>query len=104
LCKAEGIDFPEEKALREKVHSILSSHECYPSCVHGDLWAGNIGWTKDGEPTIFDPAFYYYRPTNIYAAHGYGPVLLAGAEVIDLIKHFSLIIKVTKISTLIVLS
>lgn len=28
----------------------------------------------------FDPAFYYYRPVNNYAAHGYGPVLLAGAE------------------------
>jgi unsaturated rhamnogalacturonyl hydrolase len=34
----------------------------------------------------FDPAFYYYRPVNVYAAHGYGPVLLAGAEVIELVK------------------
>ena len=25
----------------------------------------------------FDPAFYYHRPINIYAAHSYGPVLLA---------------------------
>ena len=37
----------------------------------------------------FDPAFYYYRPVNVYAAHGYGPVLLAGAEIIDMLKkHF----------------
>jgi unsaturated rhamnogalacturonyl hydrolase len=35
----------------------------------------------------FDPAFYYYRPINVYAAHGYGPVLLAGAEVINMIKN-----------------
>lgn len=35
----------------------------------------------------FDPAFYYYRPINVYAAHGYGPVLLAGAEIIELLKH-----------------
>jgi hypothetical protein len=28
----------------------------------------------------FDTAFYYYRPVNVFAAHGYGPVLLAGAE------------------------
>jgi rhamnogalacturonyl hydrolase YesR len=36
----------------------------------------------------FDPAFYYYRPVNVYAAHGYGPVLLAGAEIIELVnKH-----------------
>jgi unsaturated rhamnogalacturonyl hydrolase len=34
----------------------------------------------------FDPAFYYYRPVNVYAAHGYGPVLLAGAEMIALRK------------------
>ncbi|GAB3762247.1 glycoside hydrolase family 88/105 protein [Spirosoma pomorum] len=34
----------------------------------------------------FDPAFYYYRPINVYAAHGYGPVLLAGAEVINLLN------------------
>jgi unsaturated rhamnogalacturonyl hydrolase len=34
----------------------------------------------------FDPAFYYYRPVNVYAAHGYGPVLLAGAEMIRLVK------------------
>jgi rhamnogalacturonyl hydrolase YesR len=30
----------------------------------------------------FDPSFYYHRPVSVYAAHGYGPVLLAGAEMI----------------------
>lgn len=34
----------------------------------------------------FDPAFYYYRPVNVYAAHGYGPAIWAGAEMINLIK------------------
>jgi unsaturated rhamnogalacturonyl hydrolase len=34
----------------------------------------------------FDPAFYYYRPTSVFAAHGYGPVLLAGAEMLTLVK------------------
>lgn len=34
----------------------------------------------------FDPAFYYFRPVNVYAAHGYGPVLLAGGEMIQLLK------------------
>lgn len=37
----------------------------------------------------FDPAFYYHRPINPYAAHGYGPALLASAEVINLIKQHS---------------
>lgn len=35
----------------------------------------------------FDPAFYYYRPVNVYAAHGYGPVIWAGAEMINLLKQ-----------------
>lgn len=34
----------------------------------------------------FDPAFYYYRPVNVYAAHGYGPTLLAGAEIVNMLK------------------
>ena len=34
----------------------------------------------------FDPAFYYYRPVNVFAAHGYGPVLLAGGEMLQLLK------------------
>jgi hypothetical protein len=34
----------------------------------------------------FDPAFYYHRPTSPFAAHAYGPTLLAGAEIINLLK------------------
>jgi unsaturated rhamnogalacturonyl hydrolase len=34
----------------------------------------------------FEPAFYYHRPRHVRAAHGYGPVLLAGAEVIALLR------------------
>ncbi len=34
----------------------------------------------------FDPAFYYFRPVNVFAAHGYGPALLAGAEMLQLLK------------------
>lgn len=35
----------------------------------------------------FDPAFYYHRPVNVYAAHGYGPALMAGAEMIKLLSN-----------------
>jgi len=48
---------------------------------------GQISGTCVGTGMAFDPEFYYYRPTNIYAAHGYGPVLLAGAEIISLISN-----------------
>lgn len=34
----------------------------------------------------FDPAFYAYRPVHVMAAHGYGPAIWAGAEIIKLLK------------------
>ncbi|GAB3880708.1 glycoside hydrolase family 88/105 protein [Spirosoma agri] len=50
---------------------------------------GQVDGTCVGTGMGFDPAFYYHRPINLYAAHGYGPVLLAGAEVINLLKKKS---------------
>ena len=47
---------------------------------------GQVEGTCVGTGMGFDPAFYYYRPINVFAAHGYGPVLLAGAEVINMLK------------------
>ena len=35
----------------------------------------------------FDPAFYAYRPVHVMAAHGYGPVIWAGAEMINLLRQ-----------------
>lgn len=42
--------------------------------------AGQVEGTCVGTGMGFDPAYYCYRPVSVYAAHGYGPVLLAGAE------------------------
>jgi rhamnogalacturonyl hydrolase YesR len=50
---------------------------------------GQVEGTCVGTGMAFDPAFYYYRPVNVFAAHGYGPVLLAGAEIIQLLTDFS---------------
>ena len=47
---------------------------------------GQVEGTCVGTGMGFDPAFYYHRPVNKYAAHGYGPVLLAGAEVYRLLR------------------
>lgn len=46
---------------------------------------GKVNGTCVGTGMAFDPAFYYYRPVSPYAAHGYGPVVLAGAELIRLL-------------------
>jgi rhamnogalacturonyl hydrolase YesR len=45
---------------------------------------GQVEGTCIGTGLTWDPMFYAYRPTSVYAAHGYGPVLLAGAEMIAL--------------------
>jgi unsaturated rhamnogalacturonyl hydrolase len=37
--------------------------------------------------------YYYHRPVSVYASHGYGPVLLAGAEIINLFQNKKLIIR-----------
>jgi unsaturated rhamnogalacturonyl hydrolase len=47
---------------------------------------GQIEGTCVGTGMAFDPAFYYYRPVSTYAAHGYGPVIWAGAEMINLLN------------------
>ncbi|MCH6198923.1 glycoside hydrolase family 88 protein [Aquiflexum sp. LQ15W] len=50
---------------------------------------GQVEGTCVGTGMGFDPAFYYYRPVNVFAAHGYGPVLLAGAEISALLINFN---------------
>ena len=47
---------------------------------------GQVEGTCVGTGMGFDPAFYYFRPVNVLAAHGYGPVLMAGAEMVTLRK------------------
>ena len=49
--------------------------------------AGEVEDVCVGTGVGFDPAFYYYRPRHVRAAHGYGPVLLAGAEVIAMLRN-----------------
>ena len=50
---------------------------------------GQVEGTCVGTGMGFDPAFYYHRPINVFAAHGYGPVLLAGAELILMQRRFA---------------
>ena len=38
---------------------VLIDHDPMPSLLHGDLWGGNIGFTRAGDPVLYDPATYY---------------------------------------------
>lgn len=37
----------------------LLDHAPAASLLHGDLWGGNLGYTRGGEPVVYDPAVYY---------------------------------------------
>lgn len=48
---------------------------------------GQVEGTCVGTTFASDQVYYYNRPTSVDAMHGYGPALLAGAEMIRLIKN-----------------
>jgi unsaturated rhamnogalacturonyl hydrolase len=48
----------------------------------------SIGQVEGGTGLGWDDTFYLTRPTDVNAAHGYGPTLLAGAEIIDLLQNY----------------
>ena len=47
------------EALRGRLEGLFAGYRPFPSLLHGDLWGGNAGCTRDGEPVVFDPAVYY---------------------------------------------
>lgn len=53
---------------------------------------GEVEGTCVGTGMAFDPAFYYNRPVNVAAAHGYGPVIMAGAEMLALLTNWQIVI------------
>ena len=42
-----------------------------------------------GTGLAWDPAFYYFRPISPFAAHGYGPTLLASSAMMEMLKKYS---------------
>jgi fructosamine-3-kinase len=50
--------YPRLGELLDRLPSLLD-HAPRPALVHGDLWSGNVGFTKAGQPAIFDPAVYW---------------------------------------------
>lgn len=48
---------------------------------------GQVEGTCVGTTLASDNVYYYNRPRSVYATHGYGPVLLAGAEMIRMLRN-----------------
>ena len=52
--------------LYEALPAFFAGYRPEPSLLHGDLWSGNWGFDRAGEPVLFDPAVYYGdRETDI---------------------------------------
>ena len=49
---------------------------------------GQVEGTCVGTGLAWDPAFYYFRPISPFAAHGYGPTLLAGSAMMEMLKNY----------------
>lgn len=45
--------------LQDALAVFFSDYQPAASVLHGDLWSGNYGIGRDGEPVIFDPAVYF---------------------------------------------
>ncbi|SHG64021.1 glycoside hydrolase family 105 protein [Massilia sp. CF038] len=48
---------------------------------------GQVEGTVVGTTFASDMPYYYNRPTSVHALHGYGPTLLAGAEIIKMLQN-----------------
>ena len=48
---------------------------------------GAVDGSCEGTTFAHDNVYYYHRGASIYATHGYGPVLYAGAEMIRLVQN-----------------
>ena len=59
LAKKQGGIFPQADKLLALIPQLFADYQIQPSLVHGDLWSGNVGFTIENEPVIFDPATYF---------------------------------------------
>jgi unsaturated rhamnogalacturonyl hydrolase len=63
--------------------SVLSGWHAIASKVNEE---GQVEGTCVGTGMGFDASYYMHRPVNAKAAHGYGPVIMASAEVYTLLE------------------
>ncbi|MCK5382534.1 MAG: fructosamine kinase family protein [Gammaproteobacteria bacterium] len=63
---------------------LFADYSPQASLLHGDLWSGNYAFTREGEPTIYDPAVYYGdREADIAMTElfgGFGPDFYAAYQ------------------------
>jgi len=60
---------------------------------------GAVDGTCEGTTFAHDNTYYYHRGKSIYATHGYGPVLYAGAEMIRLLQNDQIEVQKARINS-----
>ncbi len=60
---------------------------------------GAVDGTCEGTTFAHDNTYYYHRGKSIYATHGYGPVLYAGAEMIRLLQNDKIEVQKARINS-----
>ncbi len=58
-AKAWGLIVDDYEDILLYLSSYLNDHHPKISIVHGDLWSGNCGSTKNGLGSLYDPASYW---------------------------------------------
>ena len=58
-AQAWGVRVDEYEDVLLYLSSYLNNHHPRASIVHGDLWSGNCGSTKNGLGSLYDPASYW---------------------------------------------
>lgn len=93
-------------AIAKGINEGWISHVYGPTALTGwnatqtrVLENGAVDGTCEGTTFAHDNTYYYHRGKSIYATHGYGPVLYAGAEMIRLLQNDKIEIKATKINS-----
>ena len=54
-----GAWMKDAEQLIDRLEDYFEGYDPEPSILHGDLWSGNYGYDRQGNPVIFDPALYY---------------------------------------------
>lgn len=77
LAARNGYRLRGTARLIDHVPVLFTGYVPPPSCLHGDLWSGNVGFLADGAPVLFDPACYFGdRETDLAMTElfgGFGP-------------------------------
>lgn len=72
-ASGNGFQLPSAEPLLSGIKSFFPEAPTRPAALHGDLWGGNAAASAEGQPVLFDPAFYRGDPeTDIAFSRFFG--------------------------------